>query len=113
MRNAEIEVRMPGPDLPVVLRELVDRICADDWHRLSTQDGAKFYYVVGEEAAQLHRDGPLHFAISEFPGAGPSDGPKQAGPIAEYILHSQVAAKHPNYLQRARRRLEQAGVTAN
>jgi hypothetical protein len=49
--NIDIEVRFPGPALPVVLRELVDRLCADDWYRLSTDDGSKFYYVVGEESA--------------------------------------------------------------
>ena len=50
MRNVEIEVRMPGPPLPIVLRELVDRTCADAWQRLSTEGGSRFYYIVGEEA---------------------------------------------------------------
>jgi hypothetical protein len=30
MRNKEIKVSVPGPRLPVVLRELVERICADE-----------------------------------------------------------------------------------
>jgi len=110
MRNVEIEVRVPGPRLPVVLRELVDRLCAGDWERRSTKDGSRFYYVVGAESAGATSSGVDEFRVSEFPAEKPTPDPKQPGALAEWHVRSQVAGKHPNYLERAKRRLERAGV---
>jgi hypothetical protein len=110
MRNVEIEVRVPGPRLPVVLRELVDRLCAGDWERRSTKDGSRFYYVVGAESAGATSGAVNESWVSEFPAEKPTRDPKQPSPLAEWHVRSQVAGKHPNYLERARRRLERAGV---
>lgn len=112
MRTEECEVRMPGPPLPVILRELVDRICSDDWHRLSTEEGSKFYYIVGEEAAQAHRDNLLSFKVSEFPSRKSAATPQEPRPLAGWVVRSQLAGEHPDYLQDARRRLEKAGVAS-
>ena len=37
--------------LPGVLRELIERLCADDWERFSAEDG-RFYYIVGAPSPQ-------------------------------------------------------------
>jgi hypothetical protein len=113
MENVQIEVRVPGPRLPVVLRELVEGICADDWHRLSTEDQGRFYYIVGEHAAGVNEADPPNFNISEFPGEKPTESSKPPSPLAEAYVRSQIAGDHPDYLQRARRRLEQAGVNGS
>jgi len=109
MRTREIVVKVPGPRLPIVLREIVDRLCSDDWERRSTEDDDQFYYIIGEAASASE----TNFKVSEFPAAKATAQPKQAGPPAEWHVRSQIAGRHPNYLRRARRRLEDRGVSAS
>ena len=97
---------MPGPRLPTVLREVVDKLLADDWCRCSTQDEKQVYYVLGFNNHLAHVSGETQYPVSEFPM------PKQPGPLGEWLARSQVAGTHPNYLERARLRLQQAGVSA-
>jgi len=95
---------MPGPPLPDVLSEVVDRLVSDDWCRLSTEDGGRHYYEIGFEAAEAGRTGNAYFRVLEWPA------PMPISPLAERYSRSQVASKHPNYVQQARQRLESLGV---
>ena len=99
-----MEVRMPGPPLADVFSELVDRLVSDDWCRFSTGDGSRHYYEIGFEAAQAGRAGNADFQVLEWPVPNP------ISPLAEWYSRSQVASKHPDYVQQARRRLESLGV---
>lgn len=105
MRNEKIEldVRVPGRPLPEVLRELVAKLITDDWSRFSPQDGGSFYYVVGAQAHIESLSGKTKFTVVEFPR------PIEPTPVGESYVRSQTASKHPDYLQRARRRLERLG----
>jgi hypothetical protein len=99
-----MEGRMPGPPLCDVICELVDRLVSDDWCRFSTEDGSRHYYEIGFEAAEAGRSGNGDFRILEWPA------PEPISPLAEWYSRSQVAGKHPDYVQQARRRLESLGV---
>jgi hypothetical protein len=96
--------KMPGPPLQDVLCELVDSLVSDDWCRLSTEDGSRHYYEIGFEAAEAGRKRNADFRILEWPAREP------ISPLAEWYSRSQVAGKHPDYVQQARRRLESLGV---
>jgi HEPN domain-containing protein len=105
MGKKEVIIRgMPGPPLPDVISELVDRLVADDWCRFSTEDGTRHYYEIGFEASAAGRSGNAEFPILECPA------PKPLSPFAEWYSRSQVASAHPDYVQRARRDLETLGV---
>jgi hypothetical protein len=100
----DVEVRMSQHSLANVLSELVDRLVADDWCRFSTGDGSRHYYEIGFEAAHAGRTGDADFRVLEWPAPNP------ISPLAEWYSRSQVASKHPDYAQQARRRLESLGV---
>jgi len=53
--------------LPVVLKEIAERLLLDDWYRVSTVDRARKYYIVGcaDQAADL--EGEVDFSRLEFP----------------------------------------------
>jgi hypothetical protein len=104
MRKIEMKGRMPGPALPDVVRELVDRLVSDDWCRFSTEDENRYYYEIGFEACEAGRSGNADFRILEWPV------PEQLSPLSEWYVRSQLASKHPPYLQQARKQLEHAGV---
>ncbi len=99
-----MEVRMSQRSLADALSELVDRLVSDDWCRFSTRDGRRHYYEIGFEAAQAGRAGNADFQVLEWPVPSP------ISPLAEWYSRSQVASKHPDYVQQARRRLESLGV---
>jgi hypothetical protein len=103
LKNIDMEGRA-GPPLGDVICELVDRLVSDDWCRYSTKDGSRHYYEIGLEAAEARRSGNADFRVLEFPAREP------VSPLAEWYTRSQVAGKHPDYVQRARRRLESLGV---
>jgi HEPN domain-containing protein len=101
--EVNLDARTPGPDLPEALSELVERLIADDWSRFSTRDASSFYYVVGAKAHIESLSGKAKFDVVEFPRA------TEPSPIGEWYVRSQTVEKHPNYLQKARRRLEALG----
>jgi len=105
MRYEEVslDASTPGPGLPEVLSELVERLIADDWSRFSAQDGGSFYYVVGAKAHIDSLSGKTKLEVVEFPR------PNEPSPIGEWYVRSQTAEKQPNYLQKARRRIEALG----
>jgi hypothetical protein len=105
MQTRRAEVSMPGPRLPTVLKEITERLLRDDWCRTSTEDGTRKYYVVGcdDQAADLGAE--ANFSRWEFPI------PTKHGPFSEWAARSQLADNSRlNYLNRARRNLERAGV---
>jgi hypothetical protein len=97
------EVRVPGPELDTVVREIVERICGDDWERRCTSGGEIVYYVVGFEAHRLDVSGAVTFD-SEFPLR------TQASPLTQWYTRAQVAAGHPDYVKDARARLVRLGI---
>jgi hypothetical protein len=106
MRTKRADVSMPGPGLPTVLKEITDRLLRDDWCRMSTEDGARKYYIVGcdDQAADLGAE--ADFSRWEFPI------PTKHSLFSEWAARSQLAENSPlNYLNRARRSLERAGVS--
>jgi hypothetical protein len=58
---------MPGPRLPVVLKEIAEKLLDDDWYRVSSEDGARKYYIVGYADQVADFDGEGGFAVWEFP----------------------------------------------
>jgi hypothetical protein len=107
MQTRRAAVPLPGPRLPVVFKEITEKLLRDDWCRTSTEDGTRKYYIVGcdDQAADL--GGDATFSRCEFPI------PTRYGPFAEWAARSQLAQNRPlNYLKSARRSLERAGVPA-
>jgi hypothetical protein len=96
---------MPGPRLPVVLEEITERLLQDDWYRVSTEDRARKYYIVGCADQTADLDGEGDFFRLEFPT------PTKPGPLSQWAVRSQLADnKAANFLIGARQNLERAGV---
>ena len=47
MKTKSGEVSAPGPDLTLVLKEIVKALIADNWLRFSSKDSKQKYYVAG------------------------------------------------------------------
>lgn len=97
--------RAKGPKLPVVLKEITEKLLRDDWYRMSTEDGARKYHIVGcaDQEADLHGEGD--FCRFEFPM------PTKPGPLSQWHVRSQLADNKPaNFLKGARQNIERAGV---
>lgn len=92
-----------------VLSEVVDRLRADDWGKFVSDEGS-YYYIIGLRAFDAEATGALDFGSMELGGV-PSAGPKSPGPQAEWYVRSQLAAKQPDYMATARKRLGDAGIT--
>lgn len=90
--------------LPAVMQNIAERIVADDWFERESADGSQSYYVIGQSAYWDDVNGGYHY-IDCLVTPGP-----ETGPLAEYLVRSQVARGHPDYLKRSRKRLEQAGA---
>jgi hypothetical protein len=105
MQTRRAEASTPGPRLPVALKEITERLLQDDWYRVSTEDRARKYYIVGcaDQAADL--DGEGAFSRLEFPI------PTKAGPLSEWHVRSQLADNKPgHFLKGARQNIERAGA---
>lgn len=94
------------PLLPRVLREIAEKLIADDWFRMETQDGSHSYYIVGARAYDGEMRGELSFTTCCI--VSPRT---DVGPLGEYIARSQTAGEHRDYLKHARKRLEREGVS--
>ena len=108
MNPKKIETRT-GLPLTTVLRELVDKLNADDWARWATSDDASFYYVIGMDAwIAEDQEGLEHLCMSVGRGKQP------ISVIGEQLTHAKVASTRAAdyYLAQARRRLEASGITA-
>ena len=106
MKNRTAYYRTPRRELPVVVRELVDRLLADDWTRYSSTDNKHFYYVVGHEAhyKEVHQE--ISCSNMEFS----SESNVQANPLLQKYLRAQLARKQPSYFQQVTRLLKQKGI---
>jgi hypothetical protein len=105
METRRAEVSMPGPRLPLVLKEIADKLLQDDWCRVSTEDQARKYYIVGcaDQAADL--DGEATFSRLEFPI------PTKSSSLSQWAVRSQLADNEPaRFLKGARKNIERAGV---
>jgi hypothetical protein len=104
MKTKRIEAHR-GPPLSTVLREVVERLVADDWVKYATDDGRSLYYVVGVKAQEADANGLDHLSLF-----APSGG--NVTVVGERQLHSQVARPRPGeyYLQRAKTRLQSTGI---
>ena len=98
-------IRVGGRRLPEVLDEITQKLIADDWCQCATNDGHHSYYVVGWNDHLAHASGGADYPISEFPR------PVRTRPLAEWFVRSQAAEVHQDYLQKAKQRLEAAGVS--
>jgi hypothetical protein len=104
MKMKHLEVSTAGPALPVVVKEITEKLLTDDWYRMSTQDGARRYYVVGA-AEESDLDGDADFCCFQFPI------PTNPGPLSQWAVRSQLADNKPaDILIGARKNLEAAGV---
>lgn len=89
-----------------VLREIIDRLVADDWVRCATDDESSVYYIIG---ARAHDDeqtgGPAHMSLSI-----PSQAPTSI--LGEHQVHGQVASNRSSayYINRAVAVLVRYGV---
>jgi len=92
--------------LPKVLKEITEKLLQDDWHRMSTEDGARKYYIVGNEDQEADLVGIADFSRSQYPI------PTRPGPLSEWAVRAQVADNRKDYLKHARTSLEKAGVPA-
>lgn len=85
----------------MVLEEIAGRLLEDDWYRVSTEDRARKYYIVGcaDQAADL--DGEDDFCRLEF------SIPTNPGPLSQWVVRSQLADNKPaDFLIGARQNLE-------
>jgi hypothetical protein len=104
MSKSKAEVRLRDPQLPLVLAEIVASLELDDWCRWVNNEGKRSYYIVGFTAHMAHISGDEEYPISEFPKPSPPS------PLSESFVRSQMPLQQPDYLRRARLRLERAGV---
>ena len=105
MQTRRAGVSTPGPRLPVVLKEITEKLLQDDWYRVSTEDGTRKYYIVGcaDQAADM--DGEEDFSRFEFPILA------KPGPLSQWAVCSQLADNKPaTFLKGARQKIERAGV---
>jgi hypothetical protein len=101
--NAEVS---PPHKLPVVLKEITEKLLKDDWSRFATRDGSRKYYIVGNEDQEADLTGAADFSNWQFPV------PTRTGPLSEWAVRSQLADNRKDYLKQARSNLERAGVSA-
>jgi hypothetical protein len=87
MRTRRTGVSTPGPRLPVVLKEITEKLL--HWYRVSTEDQACKYYIVGcaDQAADL--DGEGAFSRLDFPIR------TKSGPFSQWAVRSQLADNKP------------------
>ncbi|MDO8677966.1 MAG: hypothetical protein Q7R30_05300 [Acidobacteriota bacterium] len=95
-----------GPALPAVLRELAEKLTADDWARWATDDDTSFYYILGMGAYTSEQDAEVDHLSLSIPGGRP------ISVVGERQVHAQVASSKPAsyYLRQARSRLEATGI---
>jgi hypothetical protein len=105
MKTKTIKARL-GPPLPTVLRELADKLIADDWVRHSTADDSSVYYLVGVKAHTADQEGQVEHLSLSVPLGG------KVTVVGERQVHAQVASPKPGdfYLRRARQQLESTGI---
>lgn len=105
MRVLNGETR-PGPPLATVLRELADKLNADDWMRCSTSDDSSFYYIVGMQAHIADQEGRADHMSLSIPRRAP------VAALSELRVHAQVASPKSSayYVRQAMSRLVRCGV---
>lgn len=90
-------------------KEMIERLRADDWARVSTEDEKYSYFVLGLEGhtAEIERRGD--FNVWEY-GRLPASSPDELSPKARRYVQAQVARGKKPDLAPLRRRAERAGV---
>src|ERR1017187_745572 len=96
--------------LPTVLHEIAQKLIAGDWIQMLSDDGKRYYYIIGAESYNAGLSDEVRFNNFMWPSGSARAA---IGPIGEFKSRSQVAGSHPDYLKRERRRLEQSGVSPN
>jgi hypothetical protein len=84
MKTKSGEVSAPGPDLTLVLKEIVKALIADNWLRFSSKDSKQKYYVAGASEWEAHVSGKADFDHMEFPL------PSKPGTLSEWAVRSQL-----------------------
>lgn len=95
-----------GLPLSAVVREVADKLVADDWTRFATEDDTSVYYVLGLTAHDADRDGTAdHLSLSIPSGA-------KVSVIGERQVHAQVASVKSGdyYVHRWKQSLAATGV---
>lgn len=97
-----------GPSLPIVLRELADRLIADDWVRHATADDSSVFYTLGVTAHDADQNGDVDHLSLSVPRGG------MVSVIGERQVHAQVASlkSGDHYVRRWRTSLENTGIDA-
>ncbi len=93
---------MPTFELPLVFRDIADKLIADDWFKVMSDDGLHSYYVIGAMDYSAERASGARWLKSAATTCG------DAGPLAESFVRSQVADRR-DYLNSSRKQLEEAG----
>ncbi len=89
--------------------EIVDRIVADDWSKVFSDDRNRWFYVLGLKAYDEAITNS--WLLSTMEGAGkPQEKWGGPGPLAEAFIRSQLAKDRPDYLAGAKQKLLGAGI---
>lgn len=96
-----------GLSMPTILKELADRLVADDWVRMAAPDGKRFYYIVGEAARSEELSSGERFTMTSAATA-------EVSTSGEYYTRAQIAAARDaeDYLANAIASAERAGLNA-
>jgi hypothetical protein len=74
-----------GLSMPTILKEIADRLLADDWIRMAGPDGKRFYYVMGADAWSHEIDTGERFGMTVAT-------PFEVSVSGEYYTRAQIAA---------------------
>ena len=108
MKTKIIEARV-GPSLPTVVREVADKLIADDWVRYATGDDSSVFYILGVTAHDSDQNGEVDYPLLSVPRVG------KVSIIGERQVHAQVVSVKSGdyYVRRWREQLESTGIDAH
>ncbi|MBZ5565414.1 MAG: hypothetical protein LAP13_23700 [Acidobacteriia bacterium] len=103
----QYKINLKKRSLSEVVPVIVEGLVGDDWCGFVDEQGGRRYFVIGFDAYKARPEHEGSFNTLEVPSF------TRLTPVAEWFVRSQLADAQPNYLQRTRERLVQAGVPAD
>jgi hypothetical protein len=93
--------------LPVILQKVVDGLLVEDWFRLVDEAAGLAYFVIGRDAFISDLGGEANFNLTEWPPSGSW----LSSSFADWYVRALAAEKQPDFFNRAKSRLEAAGIS--